>query len=204
MSEDQYARIIASLITVFGVLVSVFASWYFIHRARSLEEKAIITAIRSDIRSIVKALEIMGIVDSFIKTFNSPKDNPLYPSWTNSPGKEDYFKMFCAIAPQIGKLPPPLAREIVRFYTFLRVSRDAAQPISDLRKIQNPNGEHYVHTKNSLLALRELLTNGASFLERLKRPRPLLCQLIETFTVDSPQEHGHDHHRLYHRAVLPD
>jgi hypothetical protein len=155
MLEDN--KIIASLITVAGVIVSVIASWSAIIIARRLEEKSIKTAIRSDIRSIVKSLEIMGIVDSFIKTFESPRDKPEYPSWTNSPGKEDYFKMFGAIAPQIGKVPPPLAKEIVRFYTFLRISRDAAQPISDLRKIQNPDGKHSDHIKNSLLALRELL-----------------------------------------------
>jgi hypothetical protein len=73
-----------------------------------------------------------GIVKSFIETFESDEKHPIFPPWSDAPRQENYFKLYEALAPQIELVAPEMTEEAVRFYTFLRILRDAASPFATL------------------------------------------------------------------------
>ncbi|MGH8593601.1 MAG: hypothetical protein ACREV3_07015 [Gammaproteobacteria bacterium] len=145
----------AALIAVIGVALTLIVNRLLLEVTRRNERDAVITAVRSDIRSIVHAVHEIGLVSSFLMTFRSPADAPLYPPWVDSPRSEDYFQLFGAIAPQIGRIPPGLAKEVVRFYTYFRVARDAAAPLGLLKQSQAVDGQHIDHSRNVLFALSQ-------------------------------------------------
>ncbi len=114
-------QVIAALIGVVGVALTLLVNRLLLDATRRHEKNSVITAVRSDIRSIVYAVDQTGLVSSFLLTFRSPPDAPVYPPWVDSPRSENYFQLFGAIAPQLGRMPSGLAKEVVRFYTFFRV-----------------------------------------------------------------------------------
>jgi hypothetical protein len=147
-----------AIIGVVGIALTVLANWLAVLAGRRHERTSVVTAIRSDVRSLVQALEMSRLVDSFVLTYQSPPEKAIFPPWSDSPRAEDYFKLYEALAPDIGKLSPDLARETVRFYTFFRISRDAAAPLGALKAKGVSTGEHCEHARNVLLALNEAFT----------------------------------------------
>ncbi|MET3132583.1 Flp pilus assembly pilin Flp [Oxalobacteraceae bacterium GrIS 1.11] len=170
----------AAFVGVSGVLLGLYVNWRVIIAQRTHARKSVVTAIRSDIRSIVQALDMIGLVSSFVNTLRSPKKAPEFPPWSDSPREENYFKLYEALTPQIGIVDQELAKEVVRFYTFLRISRDAAHPFSTLREKTKPSGhpfstlrektkpsgDHKRHAANVLRALREALKSAAFVLSK--------------------------------------
>jgi hypothetical protein len=151
-------QVIAALIAVVGIALTLLVNRLLLDSTRRHEKNAVITAVQSDIRSIVYALDHTGLVSSFILAFRAPPDAPVYlpwEPWVDSPRSENYFQLFGAIAPQLGRMPSELAKEVVRFYTFLRVSRDAATPLGSLRQLQAMDGQRVEHLRNVLFALSQ-------------------------------------------------
>lgn len=156
----------AALIGVLGVGITIGANAVASFWSRRRERKTVVTALRSDVRSLVLAIHSAKLVESFIETHLSPDNDPKFPPWSDSPRQEDYFKLYEGLSPQIGKIRHQLAREIVRFYTYLRISRDAAAPIGPLRREKHVEGEHRLHAGNVLLALLQVFSAAAIILDR--------------------------------------
>lgn len=149
-------QVVGSLIAAAGVIVTLAANVFLLERARRHEKQAVVAAFRSDIRSIVQVLHLMGVVDAFIASVRAPTSVVISPSWVDSPRAEDYFQIFGALSSKIGLTPLTFAREVVRFYTFLHASRDAAAPLGKLREA-SADGQHVEHARNVLLALSQVL-----------------------------------------------
>jgi hypothetical protein len=156
MATDQLSpQVQAAIVGVAGVMVTVFANVVFQLRQRKHERDTVITAIRSDVRSIVIAMTSTGIVESFVRTYQSPNENPDFPPWSDAPRGENYFKLYEGLAPQIGRLPAEIAKDVVKFYTYFRISRDAAAPLGSQTEREKRDGTHRRHAENVLKALRE-------------------------------------------------
>lgn len=176
--------------SVIGAFIAVIGVWYTIDANRKLQEKArqqaketeetirkqqidvVTTAIRSDIRSIVYALKEINLIKDFIKTYESTYESDNSGShlspWVDAPRAEDYFQLFGAVAPQIGKLNIDLARGVVKFYTFMRVARDAAAPLGNLENDQSNICKQ--HIKNALVSLRSCLEAAKQVLSSSNSP----------------------------------
>lgn len=157
-------QVCAALIGVSGVIATLGVNEFLHHRNNKREIKTTITAIRSDVRSLVLAIHSTRLVESFIETHKSKNDEPQFPPWSDGPRGENYFALYEAFSPSIGKLPPKLAREIVRFYTYLRVSRDAAAPFAEMRKNKPTNGDHRRHAENALVAMKQMFSAATEIL----------------------------------------
>jgi hypothetical protein len=151
-----------------GVALTLLVNRLLLNTTRRHETNVVITAVRSDISAIVYAVDQIGLVRSFILAFRAPPDAPVFPPWVDSPRSENYFQLFEAIAPQLGRMPSGLAEEVVRFYTFMRVARDASTPLSSLKQSQaiprfwpfctvriSQDGQHVEHLRNVLFALSQ-------------------------------------------------
>src|SRR5437899_4326350 len=153
----------AALVAVIGVTLSI---WYNKKAQWNRDEttaRVTAAAVKSDIRSITLALEETGIVQAFIKAY----ETGTLPPWVDAPRKSNYFQLYGAVAPQIGTLPLGLAQESVRFYTFLKVSRDAAEPLGSLREKSQENDVSTVkqQSRNVLVSLRDCMDAAAFVLE---------------------------------------
>ncbi len=155
-----HPQIVAALVAVAGISVTFGFNFITIQRNRRHERDGVIAALCSDINSIIEAIYITKLVDSFIKTYDSPDTEPIYPPWSDSPRKENYFSLYESLADQIGKIPPKQSIHIVRFYTFLRISRDAAAPFGKMESKKCTSGAHREHARNVLLSLREMFNSG--------------------------------------------
>jgi len=54
------------------------------------------------------------------------------------PRDEDYFQAFHSLSDNIGNLHPRTVEALVRFYTYLKMSRDAAAALHSWREQTNP------------------------------------------------------------------
>ncbi|MGH8474213.1 MAG: hypothetical protein ACRER2_00330 [Methylococcales bacterium] len=148
-------HITAAIIGVIGVALTFLANRRLIRKDRQRETNALITAIRSDISSIVYAVDQSRLVASYISTLRSPPDAPVYASPVDLPRNENYFQLFDALAPQLGRMPPELAKQVVRFYTFFRVARDAAVPLETQEQSPVKDVRHVEQARNVLFALSQ-------------------------------------------------
>jgi hypothetical protein len=57
-----------------------------------------------------------------------------------------------------------MTEEAVRFYTFLRILRDAASPFATLWYKRKLNGQHKRHAENVLISLREAFISARKVL----------------------------------------
>ena len=163
--------VIAALIAASVGVLTLIANVVIQERARRNERAAVITAFRSDIRSIVHVLHRMGIVDSFIDCLHSSLPTLGYTTWVDAPREENYFQLYASMASKIGLTPFPLAKDIVRFYTFLHASRDSARPLGVLKASSLKTGEHVQHIRNVLVALCEVLRAADNVLGAEFSPR---------------------------------
>jgi hypothetical protein len=161
---QSLATIVAALIAVVGVALTILHNRKMQWNKDAQTAKVIAAAVKSDIHSITLALKETKLVDSFISAYQ----NGVVLPWADAPRKSDYFQLFGAVAPQIGALPLELAQETVRFYTFLRIARDAAEPLGEIRKEAqgvekvNPNEDEVKHhARNVLVSLQDCLDAAA-------------------------------------------
>ena len=147
-----------------------------------IEKKEIIgdiSAIQSDVSSMTEILHEMKIIDGFINAYQNPnKYEKLL--WVDGPRKENYYSLYEALAPRIGRMPKNLPNEIVKFYTFSKASRDAAHPFSkkneeDNKLLPNQVKESAMYvllaTKNSLEAAKSILEYESSYWLKKKKTR---------------------------------
>lgn len=147
----------AALIGVAGVATTLaFNGLVILHARRQLRDN-LITALRSDVRSIVQAFHLTHIVKAYVFAASLRQLDATTLAGYDTAREETYFKLYESLSPQLGTLPQDLAREVVRFYTFLHVSRDAAKPLMAMASKTPDLVRFHIHTGNVLIALREVL-----------------------------------------------
>jgi hypothetical protein len=151
---------------VFAAVIAagaVIATWLWnagvARKSREDETKAVMAAFRSDIRSIVHVIAQLEIIESFAKVRKTAKDTAQFPRWSQfCPRGESYFHLYEALASKIGVTGHDMSREIVKFYAFLRASRDAAGGFEKLEDREAKQGQHVELATSVLQALSEMLT----------------------------------------------
>ena len=155
----------AAIIGIAGIVITYLLNLTVRFSETQFTKKRVQMAIRSDIRSIVLALELTGVVRDFVNVFQKPDAQNL-PSWSDAPRQEDYFKLYESLAPQIGILDGHLTKEAVKFYTFLKVSRDAAAPFGSFRKRKFSEHDIRESANNVLSALYQALDAARIVLDK--------------------------------------
>jgi hypothetical protein len=151
-------EVIAALGAAGVAVLTLVANTILAALARHREKQAVITAFRSDIRSIILLIDQHDLVGIYLSAFRKSFPSKEQTHWPDfAPQEENYFQLFDAMAGKIGMTPIGLAREIVRFYTFLRASRDTARLFKTLSTLQTTNGKHVEIAENVLRALAEML-----------------------------------------------
>jgi len=154
-------EVIAALVAAFLVF---FTSIFMEHRRRVHEAIAIAAGVKAEIKVVADVLHQMDIVEDFIFAYRNPRiyDQRL---WADESRKENYFAFYDAIASKIGMLPGGLAKEVVKFYGYSRVSRDATVPFSrNASRKMTPNAARksaesvLFAIRNSLLAAELVLS----------------------------------------------
>lgn len=88
--------------------------------------------ITSEIRAIQYGILTMDMFDFWGRVYFHPEGGAL--GFADTPRKEDYFQIFHSVAQNVGNLHPRAVEAIVRFYSYLKMSRDAAAALHSWKK----------------------------------------------------------------------
>jgi hypothetical protein len=94
--------------------------------------QSLTSLMTSEIRAIQYGIFIMDMFEFWIRVFDAPEDGAL--GFADSPREEDYFQLFHSVAQNVGNLHPRSVEAIVRFYSYLKMSRDAAAALKSWEK----------------------------------------------------------------------
>src|SRR5215203_4376777 len=117
--------------TANAVAVAVLTAWLAILLACiggvlkiTSTRQNLISLFASEIRAIQYGLTIMKMFDFWCALHSAPQGGPV--GFADTPRKEDYFSLFHGVGNNIGNLHPYVVEAVVRFYTYLKMSRDGA------------------------------------------------------------------------------
>jgi hypothetical protein len=96
-----------------------------------------ITLFSSEIRAIQSGLSKMEMVTFWLMVFDKPGDGT--KGWADAPRSSDYFALFHAESGTIVSQDPQIVEAIVRFYTYLKMSRDAAAAVAGWQLQKTPD-----------------------------------------------------------------
>jgi hypothetical protein len=96
----------------------------------------LISLFASEIRAIQYGLAIMKMFDFWCALHSAPEQGPV--GFADTPRKEDYFSLFHGVGNNIGNLHPYVVEAVVRFYTYLKMSRDGAAALHGWKEITGP------------------------------------------------------------------
>lgn len=86
--------------------------------------QSLIRLFVSEIKALQFGLSNMEMFESWRELYDKPERGPT--GFADAPRQENYFQYFDALGDNIGNLHPNVVEAVVRFYTYLKMSRDAA------------------------------------------------------------------------------
>lgn len=95
----------------------------------TLTRQTLISLLASEIRAIQYGLRMMDMFDFWAAVYETPEQGPR--GFADQPRKEEYFEIFHSVSSNIGNLHPDVVEAVVRFYTYLKMSRDAAAALQN-------------------------------------------------------------------------
>jgi hypothetical protein len=95
----------------------------------TLTRQTLISLLASEIRAIQYGLRMMDMFDFWASVYETPEHGPR--GFADQPRKEEYFEIFHSVSSNIGNLHPDVVEAVVRFYTYLKMSRDAAAALQN-------------------------------------------------------------------------
>lgn len=117
INAEVKGAIVGGLLAIFLALVGGLSQ---IMRTR----ENLVNLFASEIKAIQEGLSTMEMFDFWKKIYAHPEGGAF--GFANVPRQEDYFSHFDSVSDNIGNLHPDIVEAIVRFYTYLKMSRDAA------------------------------------------------------------------------------
>ena len=98
--------------------------------------QSLTSLITSEVRAIQYGLSTMDMFDFWAQLHAHPEFGGL--GFADTPREEDYFQLFHSVAQNVGNLHPRAVEAIVRFYSYLKMSRDAAASLHSWRELTEP------------------------------------------------------------------
>ncbi|HUI98560.1 MAG TPA: hypothetical protein VLX44_22610 [Xanthobacteraceae bacterium] len=125
------------------IVGAIFAGWIAILLASigaavrvTLMRQTLISLFSSEITAIQYGLATMEMFEFWAAAHDNPERGAL--GFADAPRNEDYFQTFHSVSGNIGNLHPRVVESIVRFYTYLKMSRDAAAGLHSWEKQEDP------------------------------------------------------------------
>jgi hypothetical protein len=122
-----------------GFVATLFAGWVAILLASlggaikiTSARQSLISLLSSEIKAIQFGLQKMDMFEFWTDLFQHPQKGAV--GFADAPREERYFEIFHKVGDNIGNLHPSVAEAIVRFYTYLKMSRDAASALKTWEK----------------------------------------------------------------------
>jgi hypothetical protein len=97
--------------------------------------RGLISLFSSEIRAIQFGLVTMQMFEFWCSLHANPLQDPI--GFAETKPKEDYFTVFHSVANNMGNLHPTAVEAVVRFYTYFKMSRDAAAGLASWEKIKD-------------------------------------------------------------------
>jgi hypothetical protein len=126
-----------------GLITALVAGWITISLAClggaikiTAARQSLISVISSEIKAIQYGLARMDMFKFWTNVFNDPDKGAI--GFADVPREEQYFELFHSVSQNIGNLHPRVAESIVRFYTYLKMSRDAAAALKSWKEQTEP------------------------------------------------------------------
>lgn len=88
------------------------------------KRRNLISLFSSEIKAIHYGLSTIKMFEFWMKVHTYPEQAGF--GFADVPREEDYFATYHSVIDNIGDLHPNIAESVVRFYTYLKMSRDAA------------------------------------------------------------------------------
>jgi hypothetical protein len=95
----------------------------------TLTRQTIISLFASEIRAIQYGLAMMDMFAFWAALYKAPQQGQI--GFADKPRAEQYFETFHSVGSNVGNLHPDAVEAIVRFYTYLKMSRDAAAGLAN-------------------------------------------------------------------------
>jgi hypothetical protein len=94
--------------------------------------QSLTSLFRSEIKALQFGLSTMDMFEFWTKLYANPEIGCL--GFADMPREEDYFKTYHSVGENIGNLHPKVVEAVVRFYMYLKMSRDAAAALKSWEK----------------------------------------------------------------------
>jgi hypothetical protein len=98
--------------------------------------QSLTSLFRSEIKALQFGLSTMDMFEFWTKLHANPEIGSL--GFADVPREEDYFKIYHSVGDNIGNLHPKVVEAVVRFYMYLKMSRDAAAALKCWEKQTDP------------------------------------------------------------------
>ncbi len=122
---------------------AIFAGWVAIVLAGiggavriTSTRQGLTSLFSSEIRALQFGLSTMEMFGFWAVAYAKPEVGAM--GFADVPRDEKYFETFHSVADNIGNLQPKVVEAIVRFYTYLKMSRDAAASLYSWEKQTDP------------------------------------------------------------------
>jgi hypothetical protein len=97
--------------------------------------RGLISLFSSEIRALQYGLVTMQIFEFWSSLHTDPLQDST--GFAKTKPKEDYFNVFHSVGNNIGNLHPTVVEAVVRFYTYFKMSRDAAAGLASWENIRD-------------------------------------------------------------------
>jgi len=122
---------------------ALFSSWVLILLALiggaikiTSTRQSLIRLFVSEIKALQFGLSNMEMLNFWRQLFEKPEAGAM--GFADAPREENYFQFFDSLGDNIGNLHPNVVEAIVRFYTYLKMSRDAASALRSWKQTTEP------------------------------------------------------------------
>jgi hypothetical protein len=126
-----------------GVASALLAAWVAIVLAGlgaavkvTVTRQNLTSLFTSEVRALQYGLSTMEMFTFWGAVFKAPEAGGF--GFADVPRDEDYFQTFHSVSDNIGNLEPRTVEALVRFYTYLKMSRDAAGALHSWRQQTEP------------------------------------------------------------------
>jgi hypothetical protein len=97
---------------------------------------SLISLLTAEIRALQFGLSNMHMFEFWAAIHGNPERGAF--GFADVPRNENYFQLFQSVSENIGNLGPNVVDAIVRFYTYLKMSRDAAAALHSWKEQNDP------------------------------------------------------------------
>ncbi len=145
MSNEVYAAL-------FGVLAGGFIQTLLAYFDRKREAESVLTALAAEVDAICRLIRHRRYLE-VTRQLLAHVNNGGEPNYLNAEIRQNYFAVYDALAPKLGKLTPNKAARIVNFYAYCKSVIDSTLPDGNLS-----NGASLVDLTQNLIEVERLLT----------------------------------------------